>query len=204
MSSAAVQTVIKPPAGASSMPRPNKKRAVGIFSACMITRRVPVPIVNIGGGDAGIKQTLGRIISKEIDGRCIVAGYVKPGSVKILTYSSGQCLSSDVVFEVVFECLVCCPVEGMHIKCVAEEITETAGIRAETEEKPSPVVIYVARDHHISNALFPAVKAGDSIKVRVIGQRFELNDKYVSVIAELIEDKAQKYKNVKPSLVIAD
>ena len=40
MSSAAVQTVIKPPAGASSMPRPNKKRALGIFSACMITRYV--------------------------------------------------------------------------------------------------------------------------------------------------------------------
>ena len=49
------------------------------------------------------------------------------------------------MFEVVFECQVCCPVEGMHIDCIAEEITETAGIRAETVDKPSPVVVYVAR-----------------------------------------------------------
>ena len=48
------------------------------------------------------------------------------------------------------------------------------------------------------------MKVGDKIKVRVIGQRFELNDKYISVIAELIEDKAAKYGNKKKKLVIKD
>jgi len=33
-------------------------------------------------------------------------------------------------------------------------------------------------------------KEGDIINVRIIGQRFELNDKYISVIATLIEPKA--------------
>ena len=185
--------------------RPKRSRPVGIFAPCMITRVVPVNIVNIGGGsDSGLKQTLERLISKDIDGKCIEEGYVRAGSVRILTYSSGRCSASDVMFEVVFECQVCCPVEGMHIDCVAEEITETAGIRAETVDKPSPVVVYVARDHHISNSLFPAVTAGQKIKVRVIGQRYELNDKYVSVIGELIEDKAEKYRErAKKRLVIA-
>ena len=34
------------------------------------------------------------------------------------------------------------------------------------------------------------LKEGDIINVRIIGQRFELNDKYISVIATLIEPKA--------------
>ena len=38
--------------------------------------------------------------------------------------------------------------------------------------------------------------------MRVIGQRFELNDSYISVIAELIEDKGAKYKPKKRKLKI--
>jgi hypothetical protein len=35
--------------------------------------------------------------------------------------------------------------------------------------------------------LFSQVQLNDEIKVRVIGQRYELNDKYISIIAELID-----------------
>ena len=107
-----------------------------------------------------------------------------------------------MIFEVVTECQVCLPVEGMHIRCVVKNITESAGIKAETTEEPSPVVIYIARDHHFDNAKFNKVKVGDTIMARVIGQRFELNDSYVSVIAELIEDRAAKYGKKKKKLVI--
>jgi len=177
-----------------------RTRAVGIFSAAMITKRVPLNIVHIGDN---IKQALEKKISFEIEGKCIVEGYVKPGSCRVQSYSSGELSSSDVMFDVVIECEVCSPVEGMHIDCIAKNITESAGIKAETEEEPSPVVIYVARDHHFTNSNFSKVKPGDKIKVRVIGQRYELNDSYISVIAELIEDRAAKYGK-KKKLVIKD
>ncbi len=110
--------------------------------------------------------------------------------------------SNYVVFEVAFECLVCSPVEGMHIECVAKNITK-AGIRAETNEDPSPVVVFVSRDHHYASTYFSSIKADQDIKVRVIGQRFELNDKYISVIAELIEPREEKAKRRrKPKLII--
>ena len=157
-------------------------------------------IVHIGDN---IKQALEKKISFEIEGKCIVEGYVKPGSCRVQSYSSGELSSSDVMFDVVIECEVCSPVEGMHIDCIAKNITESAGIKAETEEEPSPVVIYVARDHHFTNSNFSKVKPGDKIKVRVIGQRYELNDSYISVIAELIEDRAAKYGK-KKKLVIKD
>jgi hypothetical protein len=92
-----------------------------------------------------------------------------------------------IEFEVVFECSICCPVEGMQIKCYAKNITQ-AGIRAFTslEEKNSPVIIYVSRDHHSTNEYFNSIREKDSIRIRVIGQRFELNDKQVSIIGELL------------------
>ena len=177
----------------------HRSNVVGIYSKSLVTRKVPVNIKYVG---SNIKQTLENIISSEIEGKCIVEGFVKPMTTKILTYSSGLIDGVNIMFEIVFECLVCSPVEGMHIKCIAKNITK-AGIRAETDEEPSPVIIFIARDHHNTSKYFANVKQNDSIKVRVIGQRYELNDKYISIIAELLETKEDKIKNMKkPRLVI--
>jgi cell division septation protein DedD len=178
--------------------RRRKPRLVGIYTQIMMTRQVPLSIVNVGDN---VKQTLEKSIAAAVEGRCIVEGFVKPGSVRVVSYSSGMLRGSDVFYDVIIECQTCCPVEGMNIDCVAKTITESAGIRAEVEEEPSPVVIFLARDHHYTNKAFTNVKVGDKIKVRVLGQRFELNDKYVSVIAELIEDKGElrRFATTKPA-----
>jgi len=175
-----------------------KRRVTGIYAPILITRKITISIINVGNN---IKQTLEKVIVKQVEGRCVVEGFVKPLSSKILTYSSGTLKGSDVEFEIVFECLVCSPVEGMHIACVAKNITK-AGIRAETAEDPSPVVIFVARDHHLSSAYFTNVQENDAINVRVIGQRYELNDKYISVIAELLEPREEKIKRKKKRRLI--
>ena len=63
---------------------------------------------------------------------------------------------------------------------------------------PSPVIVFIARDHHYQSKYFSSKQEGDNIVVKVIGQRFELNDKYISIIATLIEPKGWKegHKNV--------
>ena len=81
-----------------------RRRVVGIYSPMLITRKVSMNIVNVG---SNIKQTLENVIAKQVEGRCVVEGFVKPLSCKILTYSSGTLKGSDVEFEIVFECLVC-------------------------------------------------------------------------------------------------
>ena len=160
----------------------------GIYNQILITRNIPININNIGNN---IKETLETAVAFQIEGKCIVEGYIKPNTIEIITFSSGLVTGSCVMFVVVFQCYVCSPVEGMHIQCVAKHINK-AGIRAEMKETPSPVVIFIARDHNYASPLFSQVKEDDEIKIRVIGQRFELNDKYISVIAELVE--SQKYK----------
>ena len=49
----------------------------------------------------------------------------------------------------------------------------------------SPLVIFIARDHHNFNDAFNNTKEGDIINVTIIGTRFELNDSYISVMAEM-------------------
>jgi DNA-directed RNA polymerase subunit E'/Rpb7 len=160
------------------MPQEN----MALFSNALITKKIHVNIQNIG---SNIKQTLEKMIATDIEGKCIVEGFVQSGSTKIMTYSSGLIQGAFVTFEVVYECSICSPVEGMSITCIAKNITK-AGIRAETADSPSPVVIFVARDHHYTTPYFSEVKENDEIVVKVIGQRYELNDKYISIIAELV------------------
>lgn len=133
-----------------------------------------------------VKETIENSMKHLIEGKCIVEGFVKVNSTKIITYSSGVISGGNIVFEVVIECEVCFPVEGMMIECVARNITK-AGIRAESAtDSPSPIVVFIARDHQYQSKQFANVQENDKIRIRVIGQRFELYDKYISIIAELV------------------
>ncbi len=165
-----------------------------LYNPIVITKLVTINIINIGNN---IKEVLEKVIASQIEGKCIVEGYIQPRSTQILTFSSGLISGSEIAFNVVFQCNVCYPVEGMLINCVAKHINK-AGIRAETKELPSPVVIFVARDHNYTSPVFAQVKENDDIKVRVIGQRFELNDTYISIIAELVENYTEGKKVQKP------
>jgi DNA-directed RNA polymerase subunit E'/Rpb7 len=162
-------------------------KIITIYSRCLITRNIVLPITAIG---KNIKEVIEENIKSNFEGKCLVEGFIKPNSTKIITYSSGIIYRGSLVsFEVIFECDVCFPVEGMLVSCVAKNITK-AGIRAESaNEVPSPVIVFIAKDHHYNVAHFNDVKEGDKINVRVIGQRFELNDKYVSIIGELVKEK---------------
>jgi DNA-directed RNA polymerase subunit E'/Rpb7 len=177
-----------------------KRREVkitSIYSRCLITRNIVLPITCIG---KTIKEIIEENIKSNFEGKCLVEGFIKPNSAKIITYSSGIIYrGSSVSFEVVFECEVCFPVEGMLISCFAKNITK-AGIRAESaNDVPTPVVVFIAKDHHYNISYFNEIKEGDKINVRVIGQRFELNDKYVSVIGKLVKDKEYVPKQKQPT-----
>ena len=174
-----------------------------IYIKSLLTREVCVKVFNIG---TNINDTLERIISSEIEGKCTIEGYIKPNSVKIQSYSSGLIVSDNIVFVIVIECQICCPVEGMTIRCTAQNITK-AGIRAQISKENNPVLIFVARDHNFMSSYFNSIQENQEITVKVIGQRFELNDTYFSIIGELIEQTASiipKPRKKLPKLILND
>ena len=179
-------------------------RAQTIYSRCLLTRKIVLPITTIG---KNLKENIEENIKFTLEGKCVVEGFIKPSSSQIITYSSGRIeRGNTVMFEAAFECDVCFPVEGMIIPCVAKNITK-AGIRCESaSDVPSPVVVFVAKDHHYNSGAFNDIKEGDKLNVKVIGQRFELNDKYISIIGELVKERVftQKKQPAKPRIVIED
>jgi len=143
-------------------------------------------------------------LQKLNEGKCIKEGYVKNNSIKLLTYSSGELFDNKILFECVFECLITNPVESMLIYCIAKSITKV-GVRAELivdDTETSPYIIFIARDHHYNNESFSHIKENDIIQVRILGQRYELNDKFISIIAELIS--INNYSTLKNELETQD
>lgn len=184
----------------------NKSEEIkNVYNKCQITKKIMLPITAIG---QNLLSTLETTISEMICGKCIVDGYVKPGSIQIISYTCGTLKNSKVLFDVVFNCDVCFPVAGMKLKCIAKNITK-AGIRAESVEddgNPSPFILYIARDHSFTSDTFNSMKVGQEFVAKVIDQRFELYDNYISIIAELTqsyerEKEREKAKSeFKPSI----
>lgn len=182
-------------------PAKNEPAEFGVYVRNMISMKIFMKMHEVG---KNTKANLERKVVEKTEGKCIPEGFIRPDSVRILSYSSGVVNLENIEFQVVFECLVCNPVEGMHVDCVVKTITK-AGIHGEvvTEKGYVPLKIFVARDHNYSNKLFGQVKEGATVKAKIIGKRFELNDPYIVAIASLVDlTKDRKMAPAKPKIVI--
>jgi hypothetical protein len=120
-------------------------------------------------------------IKAEVEEKCIEDGYVKKDSVKLLTLSCGLYSADKIKYTASYECLICLPVEGMPIKCVAMSNTN-GGVRAViANEEISPIVVFVSRD--ITDEDLSKYKEGDVFDATVFGVQYELNDTFISVLA---------------------
>ena len=164
-------------------PKGNRQpKQLVVYSQSILTRTVKVEMKHVG---KNINEILLGVLQTQYEGKCSAEGYIKPFSIVIIDISSGLVIANMVSFDVVFQCQVCLPVEGMEIMCSVINVTK-AGIRCESTENPSPLIVFVARDHHYSSDEFMNVKEKHIIRVKVIGQRFELNDTQISIIGELM------------------
>jgi DNA-directed RNA polymerase subunit E'/Rpb7 len=173
-------------------------KKLSIYSKNLIYRKISISIDLIGSNLINIIQTK---LSKKYEGKCSKEGYIKNGSIQIVSYSSGILQDDFVMFDVSLECLICRPVEGMRILCKIDNVTK-AGIRASYyNQVESPITVFIARDHYANNPLFLKLNEGDLINIKVVGTRFELNDKNIYIIAELLRKikrkKTQKNKTQK-------
>jgi len=104
----------------------------------LLSKKVKLPYNIIGNN---IDTVLLNKLTDELEGKCNNEGYIKPNSLSIITYSSGMIVGNSVIFDVAFECQVCRPVEGTKLSCIVRNVTK-AGIRAEINNKQSPLIIF--------------------------------------------------------------
>lgn len=168
-----------------------------IYCKSLLSRKIHLNYSDI---DKNIVTTLENKLKQQYEGKCCNEGYIKIGSIQVISYSTGELSSDKIIYTVVFECLLTNPVESMIILCNVKSITKV-GIRAEikSDDNISPYIIFIARDHHYTNELFSKVKENDIVKVKILGQRYELNDQFISVIAQLID--IDNYETTKSELM---
>ncbi len=152
------------------------------FQNATITQHCQLPIYYL---NKDINSTITNYLKENIENKCIHQGYIEKDSVHVLTISCGVLVEDRIEYSVTFECRICYPVEGMIIECNIENITK-AGVKASIVHANNPMIIFVSRDLHLENEEFSMLNIGDMIRVKVIGVRFEINDNFISVIAEYI------------------
>lgn len=193
-SNSLTNTVLNEKAEAKEM---NEVTHKSLFIKSTIHTTLFIPFGAIG---SNIKEVIENELKDRYEGKCIREGFVRPGTIKVLQYSSGVCRGNEIVFEIVYQAFICFPVEGTRITIEITNITK-AGIRGKSRDALSPIDVFVARDHHINESEFNNYSVGETIYVEIIGHRFEINDPVISVIAELAKsDRNKKRKlNIKAS-----
>jgi len=158
------------------------KRVYNVYIKTLLHQKIALKITEVG---KNVKQNLEKQIIARNEGHCIAQGYIKPNSVSVQSYSCGKVREQRVEFDVIFECLLCHPVKDMMLECKVKDVT-LAGIHAFVKDPDSdnePITVFLAKDHHLGNRAFSEITEDQTIVVRVIGVRYELNDPVITVLA---------------------
>ena len=123
---------------------------------------------------------------QQIEGYCISCGYVKPGSVSIVSRSIGKTNtvnnSGDIYYNVVFSADIFKPFVVQKLNCVVEKINKL-GLMAYGEQN-LPICVIIARQHHEKS--FKECKEKEHIQCEVVGSRYNINDKEIQIIGKFL------------------
>ncbi len=130
-------------------------------------------------------------ISKALEGQCCMHGYVKPGSTQILARSMGQAEHGRFTGDFLYYCKV-------RVLCILPEAGQVMDTRILKKNKMGVYAllvdegktleamrILIPRDGYIGDAEFDTLEEGQSISVKIVRTRFQINDAFIQGLAEL-------------------
>lgn len=129
-------------------------------------------------------------LKANVNNKCIEEGYIKTDSLKILHIQKGivnmNSLKGNMIFNILYEALVCNPSEGEEIQCTILDINKT-NIQAYVEdEDTSPLKIFLNRIHHQERQDYVDLKINQNIKISILYKNYEYNDKKILIFGKLI------------------
>ena len=182
-------------APAAEAPHPHERVRRHLYSRQLIERVFVLPAYLIGVPAARELATAAR----ELEGKCTAEGLVRTGSTTVVSHSCGVCEKGNVAYNTKIECDICLPVPGQQInRCKVMAVTKI-GIRAIKPPQPTPVTIFIPRDHYGDSEFYTSIKEGDEVDVVVTAPRFQLNDSSVSVLADLVPRRPYTRSVIQPS-----
>lgn len=143
-------------------------------------------------------------LQTQYEGQCSRYGYIKPNSLTIVERSLGQLMKSHfnghVRFDVSVVAEVCNPVEGTVITATVKNknqmgILAESAIRINNVLTPILDIIIPKRSAGISSEIsLDTLEIGDSVQVEILGKRYQLNDKKISIIGRGVETEQSAHQ----------
>jgi DNA-directed RNA polymerase subunit E'/Rpb7 len=124
------------------------------------------------------------------EGVCTRHGFIKQNSIELYKITPGNVeligLNGSVVYDVYYYADVCNPLVGNTIKAHVTNVNKF-GILAEVADI---LEIIIAKNSvnivHDKNINLEDIKIGDLIDIEILGKKYELNDKKISLIGKII------------------
>jgi DNA-directed RNA polymerase subunit E'/Rpb7 len=145
----------------------------------------PSELGNITAADSESEMLTKKLKNKH-EGKCNANGYVKPGSVAILSRSMGVAENGRFTGNLLYDCKVKCdvfyPVGGLQMEAVVIKVNKM-GAYVHFDEA---IRILLPRDLHVGNVEFDNIEEGRNVLVRLERSRFQANDPYIMGVGILV------------------
>lgn len=154
-----------------------------LYHEMMLFSTVSVDLRDCHSIDDYILQKL-----KNFEGKCLTNGYIQKDSIEIVSRTLGKTTiynnTSSLYYTVHYKANVLNPQKDEVISCIVKKQNKM-GILA-VGKNNIPLRIIIARQHHSEEVWnkYYNVKTGEEIQVVVVGSRFNINDKMISIIAK--------------------
>lgn len=134
-------------------------------------------------------------LKAKLEGICSRHGFIKTGSIELYKVTPGNIelvgLNGNIVFDVHYYADVCNPLIGNIVKASVTNVNKF-GILAEVS---GILEIIIAKNsvniQHDQGVDLDKITIGDTIVIEVLGKKYELNDKKISIVGRIVPSTAK-------------
>lgn len=160
-----------------------------IFTECLLTDKVSLSAIML---NENFNDRILRVLKERYEAKCSCHGYIRRNSIKIFKIGAGHVqmvsLNGDVCFAVEFTADVCLPVVGCIVKATVKNMNRFGVLCDVTRDKDTIMEIIIAKNSSElkSELNLDDLKIGDAVNVEIMGRKFEINDKKISIIGRVV------------------
>ena len=158
-----------------------------------------------------INKELTYRLKEKLEGKCTRHGYIKKHSIESYKVTPGiiemYSLNGAIQYEIYFHADVCNPMLGTIINAKVMNVNKF-GILAESgytdpdsNEFSNILEIIIAKNSVsiVSEVNLENVQIGDEVRVEIMGKKYELNDKQITIIGRIVKEKVVNIGSTKHS-----
>lgn len=148
-------------------------------STALFEEKIPLTPRDLSKDTIDINSILMKKMVTKLEGRCSLHGWVKPGSLKIVSRSLGYVekgrFTGDIVYHIQCEATVYNPPSGIVVQ--GDVIRKNKmGMYVNFEDA---IRIILPRDLHIGDEAYDSINIGDRVSVEIKKSRYQVNDEFI-------------------------